>query len=616
MDIIHLLPDSVANQIAAGEVIQRPASVIKELVENAVDAGSTQIDVFVEDAGKTCIQVIDNGKGMTETDARLAFERHATSKIQKAEDLFSLRTMGFRGEALPSIAAVAQVRLTSRTPEHELGTQLYIEGSHVVSQEVCSCPIGSNFEVRNLFFNMPARRKFLKTNQTELNNVIQEFEHIVLVNPSVSFSLTHNGSLISKLPSSNQKQRILDVFGKKLNEQLLSVDVETTLVNISGFIGKPESAKKKGAQQYFFVNGRYMRHPYFHKAVQEAFDQLIPAGEQVPYFLYFQVDPANIDVNIHPTKTEIKFENETSIWQIIIAAIRETLGRFNAVPTMDFDTEGKPDIPVFRQNEPMNVGAPRPVVDVNYNPFRGSTSSTSRSTRNAINWDKLYEGLEKSTFPEDVSPKEDETELEQDLYQQEEGGLSDISSEHFQFKATYIFTAIRSGLMTIDQHRAHIRILYDQYRAQMKGKTVSTQGLLFPEMIQLSASDALLMEGMTDELHKLGFDLSPLGGGSFAINGVPQGLEGINPSELLMEMVASARDDGASIENDIQHKIALTMARRAAIVSGQVLSNQEMEDLINNLFASSNPNYTPNGKAIIAILQQDEIEERFGKSTN
>ena len=320
-DIIHLLPDSVANQIAAGEVIQRPASVIKELVENAVDASATRIDVVVEDAGKTSIQVVDNGKGMSETDARLSFERHATSKIRKADDLFALRTMGFRGEALASIAAVAQVELRTRQAGSELGTCVNIEGSQLVGQEPVSCAPGSNFLIRNLFFNVPARRKFLKSNQTELSNILQEFERVALVHEDIAFSLTQNGSVVLSLPKSTLRQRIINIFGKKLNEQLLAVDVETSLVRLSGFVGKPDSARKKGTHQYFFVNGRYMRHPYFHKAVMEAFEQLIPVGEQVSYFLYFEVDPANIDVNIHPTKTEIKFENELAIWQIIVAAV-------------------------------------------------------------------------------------------------------------------------------------------------------------------------------------------------------------------------------------------------------------------------------------------------------
>ena len=337
-DIIRLLPDSVANQIAAGEVIQRPASVIKELVENAIDAGAQHVDVLVVDAGKTSIQVIDDGKGMSETDARLSFERHATSKIREAADLFALHTMGFRGEALASIAAVAQVELRTRMEGEELGTMLTISGSKVEGQEAVSCPKGSSFSVKNLFFNVPARRKFLKSNQTELSNILTEFERIVLVNPEVSFTLHHNGAELFNLPALQLRQRIMGVFGKKINQELLSLDVDTTMVRVSGFVGKPETARKKGARQYFFVNGRYMRHPYFHKAIMDAYEQLVPVGEQVSYFIYFEVDPANIDVNIHPTKTEIKFENEQAIWQILAAAVKETLGKFNAVPSIDFAT--------------------------------------------------------------------------------------------------------------------------------------------------------------------------------------------------------------------------------------------------------------------------------------
>ena len=380
MDIIHLLPDSVANQIAAGEVVQRPASVVKELMENAIDAGASTVDVIVEDAGRTSIQVIDDGKGMSGQDARMAFERHATSKIRKAEDLYSLHTMGFRGEALPSIAAVAQVRLQTRTIDSELGTDLSIEGSQIVSQEPCSCPVGANFQVRNLFYNIPARRKFLKSNQTELNNIIQEFERIVLVNPTVAFSFSHNGELTTKLPPGNLRQRIVNVFGKKLNEQLLSVDVDTTLARITGFVGKPETARKKNTNQFFFVNGRYMRHPYFHKAVLEAYAHLIPEGEQIPYFLYFEVDPSNIDVNIHPTKTEIKFENDSAIWQILVAAIKDSLGKFNAVPTIDFDVEGRPDI---ESTSPLTGNSCMPISrkpTPSANPLRKLSRSRSRTS--------------------------------------------------------------------------------------------------------------------------------------------------------------------------------------------------------------------------------------------
>ena len=393
-DIIRLLPDSVANQIAAGEVIQRPASVIKELVENAVDAGAKHIDVLVTDAGKTSIQVIDDGKGMSGTDARLAFERHATSKIRDAADLFALRTMGFRGEALASIAAVAQVELRTCLEGEELGTSLCIAGSTVESQEAVVCPKGSNFQVKNLFFNVPARRKFLKSNQTELSNILTEFERIALVNPEVSFTLHHNGTEMLNLPAIQLKQRIMGVFGKKINQELLSVDVDTTIVHISGFVGRPESSRKKGARQYFFVNGRYMRHPYFHKAVMDAYEQLVPAGEQVSYFLYFDIEPSNIDVNIHPTKTEIKFENEQAIWQILSAAVKESLGKFNAVPSIDFDTEGMPDIPAFESSPYSGMQMPKTEYNPDYNPFNTSSSPSSYSRKESYGWDKLYEGLE------------------------------------------------------------------------------------------------------------------------------------------------------------------------------------------------------------------------------
>ena len=397
-DIIHLLPDSVANQIAAGEVIQRPASVVKELVENAIDAEAGEIHVLVTDAGKTCIQVIDDGKGMSETDARLSFERHATSKIREAADLFALRTMGFRGEALASIAAVAEVELKTRPAGEELGTRLLIAGSKVESQEAVSCPKGSNFSIKNLFFNIPARRKFLKANSTELSNILAEFERIALVHPKVAFYLYSNDTELFNLPVMPLRQRIMAIFGKKMNQQLLSVDVNTTMIKISGFVAKPETSRKKGARQYFFVNGRYMRHPYFHKAVMDAYEQLIPAGEQISYFIYLEVDPANIDVNIHPTKTEIKFENEQAIWQILSAAVKESLGKFSAIPTIDFDTEDMPDIPAFEQTRP--IEPPKVHYNADFNPFKTSSSSSyggSGYSRPDVEWEGLYSGLEKAS---------------------------------------------------------------------------------------------------------------------------------------------------------------------------------------------------------------------------
>lgn len=610
MDIVHLLPDSVANQIAAGEVIQRPASVIKELVENSVDAGAGTIDVYVQDAGRTCIQVIDDGKGMSETDARLAFERHATSKITKAEDLFTLRTMGFRGEALPSIVAVSQVTLQTRTLDSELGTRLEIEGGRVLDQQPCVCAVGANFEVRNLFFNIPARRKFLKSNQTELNNIMQEFERIALVNPSVSFSLTCDGTTSVRLMSSNLRRRIVDIFGKKIGDDLVAVDVDTSLVRITGFVGRPESSKKKGARQYFFVNGRYMRHPYFAKAVAEAFNGLVPEGEQVPYFLYLTIDPANIDVNISPTKTEIKFENEPAIWQIIHAGTKESLGRFSAVPTIDFDQAVETEIPVMgeRQDE---AKAPKIVVDSTYNPFTArkepfseTVLGVTRSKSDMGDWASLYGNLSSSV--DKGNQMEQPTMFSDDYFVREE-----VGSMHFQYKGQYVISATNSGLMIIDQHRAHVRILYDRYIGQMSKQENVSQGLLFPELLTLPPSDAHVLEQIMDDLHHLGFDVTPIGGGSFSINGLPSGVEGLSPQALLQSMVASACDGGKFDISAYRHRIALSLAKSAAIVAGQVLNQDEMDILMSDLLKSSNPSLTPDGKTIIVLLKQESIQKMF-----
>ena len=626
-DVIRLLPDSVANQIAAGEVIQRPASVVKELVENAIDAGATHIDVSVKDAGKTLIQVIDDGKGMSETDARLAFERHATSKIKEAADLFALRTMGFRGEALASIAAVAQVELRTRMEGEEFGTQIQIAGSKVESQEVVSCAKGSNFAVRNLFFNVPARRKFLKSNQTELSNILTEFERIALVNPNVSFTLYHNDTEMLNLPAIQLRQRIMGVFGKKLNQDLLSFQIETSMVKIHGYIGKPESARKKGARQFFFVNGRYMRHPYFHKAVADAYEGLIPVGEQVSYFVYFEVDPANIDVNIHPTKTEIKFENEQAIWQILSASAKEALGRSNAVPSIDFDTEGMPDIPAY---DPLPYAGSGPAAappvtsyDPTYNPFdiKHVAPSSYASRSSASGWEPFYQGLEKKpqqvemdwkdSFPEEMPQEEPEVELPAEPTLHDSSVAVEKAAQHYQFKGKYILTSVKSGLMIIDQQRAHVRILYDQYMEQIAARKAASQGMLFPDMVHFSASELPVLESILDDLSALGFDLSNLGGGSFAINGVPAGIEGLNPEQLVTNMVHTAIEKGCKVKEEVQSMLALSLAKAAAIVPGQVLTNDEMNGLIEGLFSVSTPNYTPDGKTVLAVIKEDEIEKLF-----
>lgn len=622
-DVIQLLPDSVANQIAAGEVIQRPASVVKELVENAVDAGAHTINVIVVDAGRTSIQVIDDGCGMSETDARLAFERHATSKIRKADDLFSLQTMGFRGEALPSIVAVSQVEVRTRREVDEIGTCLIFAGSRVESQEPCSCAVGSSFTVSNLFFNVPARRKFLKTNATELNNILTAFERIVLVYPDITFTLHSNGQELMNLRAGNLRQRITDVYGRRYTQDLLPVSVETAMCRITGFAAKPETARKKGVPEFFFVNGRYMKHPYFHKAVLQAYERLVPAGTHVPYFIYFEVSPADIDVNIHPTKTEIKFENEQAIWQILTAAVKDAIGQFCAIPQIDFDTEGKPDIPIYNplvpntMDTPTAPNAPKVISNPSYNPFTEHQKTMASTSRQAPKgWEQLFEGLPTADASNDSQPSlfdsqqsSSSTQHPSPITQHPTPNTLDKSPIHYQYKGCYIMTAVKSGLMVIDQHRADIRIRYDQYLAQLQTRSAETQQVLFPEVILFTPSEQTVLEQVLPRLSAIGFDLADLGQGSYAINGIPAGIEGLNTVQLLHDMVSEAQENITSTADQLGQALALTMARHAAIPQGQVLSNDEMENLVNELFACSNVNYTPDGHAILAILPQQDIEQ-------
>ena len=608
-DIIHLLPDSIANQIAAGEVIQRPSSVVKELVENALDAGATSIQLIIKDAGRTLVQVIDNGKGMSATDARMAFERHATSKIKSADDLFALHTMGFRGEALPSIAAISQVELKSRREEDELGTLLLLSGSRVEKQEAVACPIGSNFSVKNIFYNVPARRKFLKSNDTERRNILTELERIVLVNPSIDFSFIDNDIEVLKYPASGLRQRIINVVGKNFNQQLISIDINTSLAKITGFVGKPESARKTRAQQYFFVNGRYMRHPYFNKAVQSAFESLIPIGEMPNYFIYFEVDPSAIDVNIHPTKTEIKFENEQPIWQILSAAVKEALGKFNEVPTIDFDTEGAIDIPIHDPSR--NVAPPQVNVNPSYNPFKTQSSNYQRPN---LDWEKFYEGFEndKGNLPSE--------ELEIDIFNHSDENNRDNEVEktpisemviHYQYKNRYILTSVKSGLMLIDQRRAHVRILFDQFLNQIQNNKGISQRTLFPEIIELSPSEAAMIPYIIEDLEAVGFDLSHLGSNSYAINGVPSEMTNTDFVVLIHNMIGRSIDSGSDVKEEIRESLALSMANAAAISYGYKLSDEEMTKMIDQLFASPSHKYTPDGKTIISLLEDDIIDKMF-----
>lgn len=614
-DIIRLLPDSVANQIAAGEVIQRPASVIKELVENAIDAGASLIQVVVAEAGKSSIQVVDNGKGMSPTDARLAFERHATSKISSAHDLYHLQTMGFRGEALASIAAVAQVELNTRRPEDEVGTCLRIEGSKVSSQEPTGCPVGANFIVRNLFFNIPARRKFLKSNQTEMSHIYAEFERMALAHPTVGMKLSTPDSVLLNLPAGNFRTRIKDLFGKHQDAALLPLQVETSLVKINGFVGSPSAAKKKAARQFLFVNNRFMRHPYFNKAIIGAYDRLIAEGDQVPYFLCFEIDPTRIDVNVHPAKTEIKFQDDPAIWQILQAAVRESLGKWGAVPSLDFDTTGRPDLPVFdAQAQP--TPPPQIHIDPNFNPFGPATGQAaakpaqagyapahpSRQTLDAFR--QMEQELMGATPTQEQKPA-----LYDSLPSDEQNRWTQTDAPRFQLLGRYVVTVSSAGLLLIDQHRAHTRILFDEYYSQLTSRHGISQGLLFPQSLNLSASAAAVFESLMPRLTAVGFDFSSLGGTDYSVCGIPAGTEGLDIAMLIDNLIDEAGDGGGSGEDSVNRHIAATLSRHAAMPCGQALSDDEMRELSQKLFASSNPRFTPSGQPIYHIWTAGDLEK-------
>ncbi|MBR5087162.1 MAG: DNA mismatch repair endonuclease MutL [Muribaculaceae bacterium] len=616
-DVIKLLPDSVANQIAAGEVIQRPASVIKELVENAIDAQATDIHIVLKDAGRTLIQVIDNGVGMSDTDARLAFERHSTSKIRQADDLFALNTMGFRGEALASIAAISHIELRTCARGNQLGTKLIINASHCESQEPDVCPVGCNFMVKDIFFNVPARRKFLKSNQVELSNIIKEFEKLALVNYNVEFTLTHNGNVLYKLNRGSFKQRIVSIFGHSLDQQLMPLNVETSLVKISGFIGKPENARKRNALQFFFVNGRYMRHPYFHKAVNSCYNELIPDDAQPNYFLIFDVDPETIDVNIHPTKTEIKFENEMPIWQIVSAAVKETLGRFSVVPSIDFDKEDAPEIPALTL--PHTTTPPAISVDKGYNPFNdksslnkayGATRSHDYGSNSLPNWEELYKNFEKTK-------QEGFDEMADNLVDTEGTGETPILAVDegpqsiLQLDNRYLLFISKKGVIVIDQHRAHLAVLFNRLIQQIDGMNIVSQRVLFPEIVHFDAAQNVVFEEIETELEKAGFGVSKLSGGDWSINSVPPGLDNVDVKDLLNEVISSVSSGGGNLKDKVFENIALTIATRAAIPYGRQLNSEEMKSLVADWQSLNNNKYTPNGKLIVNVLSLEQVAKMF-----
>jgi DNA mismatch repair protein MutL len=605
-DIIELLPDSVANQIAAGEVIQRPASVVKELVENAIDAGAKKIQLILKEAGRGLVQVIDNGKGMSPTDARLAFERHATSKIRKAEDLFAIRTMGFRGEALASIAAVAQVELKTRQEGEELGTYLKISGSELEAQEFVNCPIGSNFAVRNLFFNIPARRRFLKSDNTEFRHILVQFQRIVLCYPEIAFSLKHNDTEVYNLPVSNLYQRIIHIFGDSIGKNVVPVDVQTDLVNISGYIGKPEIARKKGGNQFFFVNKRFMRHAYFHKAVMMAYDNIISPDTQPGYFLYFDIDPSRIDINIHPTKTEIKFEDSPAVFQMIRAAVKEALGKYNVAYSIDFDQEGSIDIPVLTNDTQLNT--PGVNINPNYNPFEKESGGNTDGSFSGFqkqevpeNWESLYDGI-----------KNEEAEQQQLFVQtQNTAHIANNSENIFLLKNKYIVTSVKSGLMLIHKRRAQERILYEQFLANLENQQAVSQVSLFPVTLNLDAENASALLEISESLIKIGFDIQKFGKNTFVINASPSFFENLDPVEVITQFLETYKVTGGDIEKDANEKIAVSMAKAAVSGYQPELTTIEMRELIDILFTCTIPNHSPTGKNIIKIISIEELDNLF-----
>lgn len=601
-DIIHLLPDAVANQIAAGEVIQRPASVVKELVENAVDAGASSITVRIKDAGKTLVQVIDNGQGMTESDARRCFERHATSKISDANDLFAIRTMGFRGEALASIAAIAEVTLKTRRPEDELGTTVHISGSRIQSQEPDATPPGTNIMVRNLFFNVPARRKFLKSDNTELRHIITEFTHISLACPETEFILIHNNTEIFHLSAGNRRTRIAGLFGKQVLQHLIPVENETTLVKISGFICKPEYAKKTYGEQFFFVNNRFMKHPYFQKAVVQAYEAILPADHIPSFFIFMESDPSKIDINIHPTKTEIKFEDERSIWHIMAAAVKEAIGKHNLSPAIDFLTHGVIDIPVLRSDTEIRI--PRVDTDPDYNPFREETRNEFRSGSKRIApevelWEKLYKRRESEDPGYGTG------------FEETDRNEGQLTPKYLQVKNKYILTPVKSGVMWIDQRRAHERILYEQNLDTVKRNNRIAQQSLFPETISFSAADYMVSREIIPELAGLGFDIRDLGNNSIIVDGVPSGLSEPDIRKVIEELIEQFKNLRSDLELEMEDKVVRSMAAACAIPYGRVLQQEEMRGIVDQLFACSNPNFTPSGKPIVTIVKMEDIEKLF-----
>lgn len=611
-DFIRLLPDSVANQIAAGEVIQRPASAVKELLENSIDAGASQIKLILKDAGRTLIQVIDNGTGMTLSDARMCFERHATSKIREANDLFAIRTLGFRGEALASIAAVAQVELKTRKEEDELGTCVIIEGSKVKSQEPTTCPKGTSISARNLFFNIPARRNFLKSDAIEFRHILEEFQRVALVHPDVEFSLFHNDKPVFQLTKVNLKQRIVHLFGNGINEKLLPVDLKTEQVQIFGFIGKPEAAKKSKGEQYFFANGRYIKHHYLHHAVEHAFEELIPESSIPSYFLFIEVDPLTIDVNIHPTKTEVNFQHGALIYGSLRSAVKHALGMFSLSPTLDFERETLFDQPLPPGHE---IKMPGITVNPEYNPFSRPTGTTYKPNEgikaNRDEWEKVYDiartqqpsGDEHATqklFENETLPTDEPADLKVHSFP---------AAKLIQVQNRYIISNVKSGLLIVDQQRAHERILFEQISLMLEKESGTQQLNLFPVTIHLSLVESDILIEIKQDLCNLGFDINELGGGAFVVNAIPASLPVHELEEFLLQLIEDFKNNKADPGIGRRNKLARILSRNIAIKAGKPLQAEEMQSIIDQLFACKSPELAPDGKKILRILSNQELDK-------
>jgi DNA mismatch repair protein MutL len=584
-DIIQLLPDGVANQIAAGEVIQRPASALKELIENSIDSGTTEISVIIRDAGRTLIQVTDNGCGMSITDARMSFERHATSKIRSAQDLFAIRTMGFRGEALASIVAVAQVEMKTKRVEDETGTCIRVEGSQLKDQSLCACSNGTSIAVRNLFFNVPARRKFLKSDQVEFRNLMEEFQRIAIAHPELSFSFYNDNRIIYQLPVSNQRTRLINIFGASYNDRLVPVEEKTDVVRISGFIGKPQFARKTRGEQYFFANRRYIRHPYLHHAVEEAYQELIPEEAFPSYFIMLEVEPANIDVNIHPTKIEVNFLHQQIIYSVIRAAIKKSLGLHNLTPSLDFEQE--PGMPYDPSSHKGEIRQPSITINPDYNPFaRGAAAGKPREIRrhSDMTRDKLY-----------------------DAHDQDARDTSPIVQLHDQ----YIMSTVKSGMLLIDQQAAHERILFERYLRLFAQQKSSSQQILYPQTLSLSPQDFELMASILAEIHHIGFEISEFGRNTYIVTGVPAGMENQNIEELIDTVLENFKKNKDDLVQDKKINFARSLSRQQALKPGRKLSEEEMNNLIGELFACDVPEMAPDGRKTFVILPFDELAQRF-----